>query len=130
MYGFHKSRKDNAKCIFSHPDFLKGQDRLLPRIKRKIKNTLGNTRTPHKDRDSSASADKQGDETCEKDKLEGRRTGESAPPLTGLLESANYFNSFINLNVSLKRISLNNIDCLENKEEDEMSIAENMESGR
>lgn len=25
MYGFHKSRKDNSKCIFSHPNFLKGR---------------------------------------------------------------------------------------------------------
>ena len=25
MYGFHKSRKENTKSIFSHPYFLKGR---------------------------------------------------------------------------------------------------------
>lgn len=38
MYGFHKSRKDPSKNIFSHPFFLKGQPQILHLVKRKIKN--------------------------------------------------------------------------------------------
>jgi hypothetical protein len=37
MYGFHKSRKDHSKSVFSHPLFLKDREDLLPSIKRKIK---------------------------------------------------------------------------------------------
>lgn len=37
MYGFHKSRKDPSKNIFSHPFFLRGQPQLLHLVKRKIK---------------------------------------------------------------------------------------------
>ena len=37
MYGFHKSRKDPSKNIFSHPFFLRGNPQLLPLVKRKIK---------------------------------------------------------------------------------------------
>ena len=38
MYGFHKSRKDPSKNIFSHPFFLRGQPQLLHLVRRKIKN--------------------------------------------------------------------------------------------
>ena len=38
MYGFHKSRKDPSKNIFSHPFFLRGQAQILHLVKRKIKN--------------------------------------------------------------------------------------------
>jgi hypothetical protein len=38
MYGFHKSRKEPNKLIFSHPAFLEGRDDLLPSVRRKIKN--------------------------------------------------------------------------------------------
>ena len=38
MYGFHKSRKDPTKNIFSHPCFLKNHPQLLPQVRRKIKN--------------------------------------------------------------------------------------------
>jgi hypothetical protein len=38
MYGFHKSRKDPSKNIFSHPFFLRSQPHLLPLVRRKIKN--------------------------------------------------------------------------------------------
>lgn len=37
MYGFHKSRKDPSKNIFSHPFFLRGQPQILHLVKRKIK---------------------------------------------------------------------------------------------
>jgi hypothetical protein len=37
MYNFHKSRKDPAKNIFSHPNFIKDKEEFLPLIKRKIK---------------------------------------------------------------------------------------------
>lgn len=37
MYGFHKSRKDPTKNIFSHPNFVQGKAELLMNIKRKIK---------------------------------------------------------------------------------------------
>lgn len=37
MYGFHKSRKDPSKNIFSHPFFLRSQPQLLHLVKRKIK---------------------------------------------------------------------------------------------
>jgi hypothetical protein len=37
MYGFHKSRKDPSKNIFSHPFFLRGHPQLLHLVKRKIK---------------------------------------------------------------------------------------------
>jgi hypothetical protein len=37
MYGFHKSRKDPSKNIFSHPFFLRGQQQILHLVKRKIK---------------------------------------------------------------------------------------------
>ena len=26
MYGFHKSRGDHSKCVFSHPDFLRDRE--------------------------------------------------------------------------------------------------------
>lgn len=48
MYGFHKSRKDNSKSIFSHPNFLKGREDLLSTIKRKIRPALGSVKTPKK----------------------------------------------------------------------------------
>lgn len=48
MYGFHKSRKDNAKSIFSHPNFLKGREDLLVTIKRKIKANENMMETPNK----------------------------------------------------------------------------------
>lgn len=38
MYGFHKSRKEHSKSVFSHPLFLKDREDLLCEIKRKIKN--------------------------------------------------------------------------------------------
>ena len=37
MYGFHKSRKDQTKSVFSHPLFKKTRLDLLPEIKTKIK---------------------------------------------------------------------------------------------
>ena len=37
MYGFHKSRNDHTKCVFSHPSFLRDREDLLITIKRKIK---------------------------------------------------------------------------------------------
>ena len=37
MYGFHKSRKDPSKNIFSHPFFLRGQPQILHLVRRKIK---------------------------------------------------------------------------------------------
>ena len=37
MYGFHKSRKDQSKSIFSHENFIKNRKDLLPLVKRKIK---------------------------------------------------------------------------------------------
>jgi hypothetical protein len=48
MYGFHKSRKDCSKSIFSHPNFIKDRSDLLPTIKRKIKSTDGLLKTPKK----------------------------------------------------------------------------------
>lgn len=47
MYGFHKSRADHTKSVFSHPLFLKDREYLLHlfrdlliTIKRKIKGKL------------------------------------------------------------------------------------------
>ena len=37
MYGFHKSRKEHSKSVFSHPLFQKNRDDLLCEVKRKIK---------------------------------------------------------------------------------------------
>ena len=37
MYGFHKSRKEHSKRVFSHPLFQKNREDLLCEIKRKIK---------------------------------------------------------------------------------------------
>jgi hypothetical protein len=37
MYGFHKSRKEHSKSVFSHPFFQKNREDLLCEIKRKIK---------------------------------------------------------------------------------------------
>jgi hypothetical protein len=44
MYGFHKSRADHSKSVFSHPSFLRNREYinnlfsdLLANIKRKIK---------------------------------------------------------------------------------------------
>jgi len=37
MYGFHKSRKEPTKNIFSHPNFLKGRPDLLLNVRRKLK---------------------------------------------------------------------------------------------
>jgi hypothetical protein len=38
MYGFHKSRREPTKLIFSHPCFLQGRDDLLAMVRRKLKN--------------------------------------------------------------------------------------------
>jgi len=38
MYGFHKSRKDPSKIVFSHPEFMKEHSDLLSKIKRRVKN--------------------------------------------------------------------------------------------
>ena len=48
MYGFHKSRKDNAKSIFSHTKFMKDREDLLNTIKRKIKFPQSSMKTPIK----------------------------------------------------------------------------------
>lgn len=48
MYGFHKSRKDNSKCIFSHPSFVKDGEDLLIKIQRKVKDSEINFDTPVK----------------------------------------------------------------------------------
>ena len=48
MYGFHKSRKDTSKSIFSHPSFQKDRSDLLPLIKRKVKNNDKPLKTPVK----------------------------------------------------------------------------------
>jgi len=37
MYGFHKSRKEPTKNIFSHPNFVKGKPELLINVRRKLK---------------------------------------------------------------------------------------------
>lgn len=37
MYGFHKSRKEPTKNIFSHPNFVKGKPELLLNVRRKLK---------------------------------------------------------------------------------------------
>lgn len=62
MYGFHKSRADHTKSVFSHPLFLKDREYhlhlfrdLLINIKRKIKGkleqeNLENHQTPQKPR--------------------------------------------------------------------------------
>lgn len=52
MYGFHKSRKDNSKSIFSHPNFIKGREDLLPTIKRKIRGAEDIIKTPQKSKNS------------------------------------------------------------------------------
>lgn len=52
MYGFHKSRKDSSKSIFSHPNFLKGREDLLLTIKRKIKLPGGVLKTPKKSKEN------------------------------------------------------------------------------
>lgn len=38
MYGFHKSRREPAKLIFSHPCFVQDREDLLVQVKRKLKN--------------------------------------------------------------------------------------------
>lgn len=38
MYGFHKSRREPNKLIFSHPYFLEQRGDLLQLVRRKIKN--------------------------------------------------------------------------------------------
>ncbi len=37
MYGFHKSRKEPTKNIFSHPNFVMGKPELLINVRRKLK---------------------------------------------------------------------------------------------
>lgn len=37
MYGFHKSRREPSRLIFSHPFFLQGREDLLTSVKRKLK---------------------------------------------------------------------------------------------
>lgn len=59
---------------------------------------------------------------------EEKRQAEDAAILTGFLESRNRLNSFINLNMSLKRLSANNLDLLEdNLEDDNVSIVNGIE---
>lgn len=41
MYGFHKSRKDPTKFIFSHPAFMQDREELLVQVRRKIKEEAG-----------------------------------------------------------------------------------------
>ena len=41
MYGFHKSRKDPTKFIFSHPAFMQDREELLVQVRRKIKEETG-----------------------------------------------------------------------------------------
>jgi hypothetical protein len=38
MYGFHKSRREPNKLIFSHPFFMEGREDLLTLVRRKLKN--------------------------------------------------------------------------------------------
>jgi hypothetical protein len=42
------------------------------------------------------------------------------------MESQNCFNSLINLNMSLKKLSVNNFDDLVPREDDEISLADNI----
>jgi hypothetical protein len=46
MYGFHKSRKEPTKNIFSHPNFLKGKPELLINVRRKLKEDKNDENTP------------------------------------------------------------------------------------
>lgn len=46
MYGFHKSRKEPTKNIFSHPNFLKGKPELLVNVRRKLKEEKSDENTP------------------------------------------------------------------------------------
>ena len=47
MYGFHKSRKEPTKNIFSHPYFIKDHADLLTQVRRKIKEENETPRKPH-----------------------------------------------------------------------------------
>ena len=106
MYGFHKSRKDSAKSIFSHPNFLKGREDLLSSIKRKIKQPIV-LATPVKDKDASSNSRLQ--ETAAKETEHERKGAEPGQfgTLHGFLESKEYLNSLFNLNASLCRVSMN-----------------------
>ena len=67
------------------------------------------------------------DDTCLKEADEKRQV-EEVPILTGFLESRNRLSSFINLSMSLKKISANNLDLLEdNPEDDNVSIVYGMD---
>ena len=57
MYGFHKSRKEPTKNIFSHPNFLKGKPELLINVRRKLKEDKNDENTP-----APANSKKQTDE--------------------------------------------------------------------
>jgi hypothetical protein len=48
MYGFHKSRKDTAKSVFSHPNFEKDPQDLLLQIHRKSHTVTPSPKTPTK----------------------------------------------------------------------------------
>ena len=48
MYGFHKSRKDTAKSVFSHPNFQKDRQDLLLQIHRKSRTPTPHPKTPTK----------------------------------------------------------------------------------
>jgi hypothetical protein len=72
------------------------------------------------------------DDTSTKEPIkEGRRerTGEEQAGHQvglGFMESENCLNSLVNLNMSLKKLSVNNFDSLVEREDDEISLAENI----
>ena len=129
MYGFHKSRKDNSKSIFSHENFIKNREDLLPLIKRKIKVHLV-TQEDSPIKEKKERNQKKLLDTAQKEKAESVHQIDNAYQLGTLkcfLESRENINSRFNLNFSLKKVSMNNFDEVQDEMDNEVSLELNME---
>ena len=121
MYGFHKSRADHSKSVFSHPSFLKGREDLLIQIRRKIKGKLegkpdSTLETPIKKRpeiELHTTATKKVAETGHELVTEPQLSEVPNNVSFNILETRNKLQSFININLTVNMLPLAEMGELE-----------------
>jgi hypothetical protein len=119
MYGFHKSRNELTKSVFSHPLFHRDRPDLLITIKRKIKGKLDPedekqeqlAQTPQKTKQQQQSETTAGKELAETGR-ELRSTRQLSFEEPNKINTFNYLfaskerlGSRLNLNVSMRKLS-------------------------
>ena len=145
MYGFHKSRADHSKSVFSHPSFIKDREYihqlfrdLLITIKRKIKGKVESKNdthpeTPIKKRietDLIATTCKKNVETGQELVTEQHLVEVPQNISFNLLGTKQNLHSLMNLNFSVNKLpnhDFGEVRYENEEEEDNVSIAEKID---